>query len=81
MLLETCTENNKIAPGSEGGEKAGMEVDEDTFDTSTLPLFTELLLRMIEELSDDVVSWSIAGDSFIIKQARRERGADNARST
>ena len=62
------------APFRNGG-KAGSEEDEDTFDTSTPPVFTELLIRMIEELSDDIVSWSIAGDSFIIKQVSEKRQA------
>ena len=45
------------------------------FDISTPPVFTEMLLRMIEELSDEIISWSTAGDSFVIKQARKKRQA------
>ena len=61
--------HNKDGPLSDGGEETGTEKDEDTLNTSAPPVFIELLLRMIEQLSDDIVSWSNAGDSFIIKQA------------
>ena len=69
-----CT-SNKYEPLSDGEEKAGVEEGEDTLDAGTPPVFTELLLRMIDQLSDDIVSWSTAGDSFIIKQARKKRQA------
>ena len=65
--------HNKDEQVSEGGEKTGTEKGQDIFDPSAPPVFIELLLRMIEQLSDDIVSWSIAGDSFIIKQASEKR--------
>lgn len=57
------------------GEEAGIEKDEDMFDFRPPPVFIELLLRIIEESSDNIVSWSTAGDSFIVKQASEEMWA------
>lgn len=45
-----------------------IEEKEKLFDPSTTPVFAELLLKMINDLSDDIASWSVAGDSFVIKQ-------------
>lgn len=50
-----------------------MGATEKLFNASTHPVFAEPLLRMIHDLSDDIVSWSVEGDSFIIKQASEER--------
>ena len=65
--------HDKDGPLSDGGEKTGIQKDEDMIHTSIPPTFVELLPRMIEQLSDDIVSWSITGDSFIIKQASEKR--------
>jgi len=54
------------------GEKRGRFEEESMFGMRTAPMFAELLLRMVNELSDDIVSWSIAGDSFIIKKASQK---------
>lgn len=37
---------------------------------NNIPLFLDRTFRMIESVSDDIISWSEAGDSFIIKQVR-----------
>lgn len=37
---------------------------------NNIPVFLDRTFRMIESVSDDIVSWSDSGDSFIIKQAR-----------
>jgi len=37
------------------------------------PVFVELLFGMIDDLPDDIVSWSVAGDSFVVKQASEKR--------
>jgi len=50
--------------------ETGLDEDEDLLYVNTPPVFAELLLRMIDELPDDVVSWSVAGDSFVIKKVR-----------
>lgn len=41
----------------------------------TPPAFVELLFRMIDELPDDIASWSVAGDSFVIKKARERESS------
>lgn len=39
-----------------------------------VPTFLDRTYRIVEEVSDDIVSWSEpAGDSFIIKQVKRAR--------
>lgn len=38
-----------------------------------IPVFLDRTFRMIEDLPDDVLCWSEAGDSFIIKQASLDR--------
>ncbi|CBJ33316.1 n/a [Ectocarpus siliculosus] len=35
---------------------------------SKIPVFLERTFRLIDNTSDDIVSWSAGGDSFIIKQ-------------
>lgn len=35
-----------------------------------IPVFLDRTFRMIEQVPDDIVCWSTAGDSFIIKQVR-----------
>lgn len=35
-----------------------------------IPVFLDRTFRMIENVPDDIVCWSTAGDSFIIKQVR-----------
>jgi len=52
------------------------EEKEKLFDTCTHPVFAELLLGMIDELPDNIVSWSVAGDSFVIKQASEKETSD-----
>ena len=49
--------------------KSEIEEDKDMFDTCAPPVFVELLLRMIEESPDTIISWSIEGGSFVVKQA------------
>lgn len=34
-----------------------------------IPVFMERTFRMIDSVSDDIVCWSRAGDSFIVKKA------------
>lgn len=61
-------------PGSEGENVDGIEDKNDKlFDTCSSPMFAELLLTMVDELPDDIVSWSAGLDSFIIKQVCEER--------
>lgn len=40
-----------------------------------IPVFLDRTFRMVEEVPDDVVCWSTAGDSFIIKQVRAQEYA------
>lgn len=37
-----------------------------------IPVFMERTFRMIDSVSDDIVCWSRAGDSFIVKKASNE---------
>lgn len=37
-----------------------------------IPVFLERTFRMIEQAPDDIVCWSPAGDSFIVKQVRAQ---------
>lgn len=39
---------------------------------NNIPTFLDRTFKMIETISNDVVCWSEAGDSFIVKQAREE---------
>lgn len=38
-----------------------------------IPVFMERTFRMIDSVSDDIVCWSRAGDSFIVKKASKYR--------
>lgn len=38
--------------------------------SNKIPVFLDRTFRMIESISNDIVCWSEAGDSFIVKQAR-----------
>lgn len=40
---------------------------------SKIPVFLERTFRLIGNTSDDIVSWSAGGDSFIIKQVGNKR--------
>lgn len=67
-------------PGSSGGASAQGAVGDNSMagappptgsermSLNNIPVFLEKLFTMIESASNDVVSWSEAGDSFIIKQ-------------
>lgn len=58
-----------------GGNGAGAddlgatEQDADSFNNN-IPVFLDRTFRMIENVPDDVLCWSAAGDSFMIKQVR-----------
>lgn len=41
-----------------------------------IPVFMERTFRMIDSVSDDIVCWSRAGDSFIVKKASNTWGGD-----
>lgn len=41
-------------------------------ETFNIPSFLERILKMIENVSDHIVCWSEAGDSFIIKQVSEQ---------
>lgn len=51
-------------------DPASAEQDVDSFNNN-VPVFLDRTFRMIENVPDDVVCWSEAGDSFIIKQASK----------
>ena len=62
------------APLSGDEEKAvGAGVSEQIEPFNNIPVFLDRTYRMVENVPDDIVCWSDAGDSFIIKQAS-ERG-------
>ncbi|CBJ33318.1 n/a [Ectocarpus siliculosus] len=42
---------------------------------NNIPVFLDRTFRMVESVSDDIVCWSEAGDSFIIKQIHRDRSS------
>jgi len=70
-----CTHDRDELASNGFGKKARLlEDDRKRFqETSTHPGFVELLLKMIDELPGGIVSWSVAGDSFVIKQASEKR--------
>lgn len=41
---------------------------------NNIPVFLDRTFRMVESVSDDIVCWSEAGDSFIIKQVSARNG-------
>ncbi len=41
---------------------------------NNIPVFLDRTYRMVENVPDDIVCWSDAGDSFIIKQASEKSG-------
>lgn len=49
--------------------------------TMHIPVFLDRIFRMIENVPDDVVCWSKAGDSFIIKQVRARPERPSRRET
>jgi len=72
------------APLSADEEKpVGGGVSEQLEPFNNIPVFLDRTYRMVENVPDDIVSWSDAGDSFIIKQASKSRGSvgDRGRGT
>lgn len=65
------------ADGAGADDLGAAEQDVDSFNNN-IPVFLDRTFRMIENVPDDVVCWSEAGDSFIIKQVcksvRKRRG-------
>lgn len=53
--------DDKTAPASEEIEPFNINI----------PVFMERTFRMIDSVSDDIVCWSRAGDSFIVKKASK----------
>lgn len=66
-------------PARDGGKPSLEEVEGLLNTISTPPVFADVLFKMIDEVSDDIISWSVAGDSVIIKEASkcRERETDS----
>lgn len=56
-----------MPPSPPADERMG-EASEETGVFNHIPVFLDRTFRMIENVPDDVVCWSEAGDSFIIKQ-------------
>lgn len=71
----------RISPTSGAGadDPGATEQDVDSFNNN-IPVFLDRAFRMVENVPDDVVGWSEAGHSFIIKQARvrKRSGRDEA---
>lgn len=65
-------EEDKEQPASEDETPAPSQVEEPF--NNNIPVFLDRTFRMVESVSDDVVCWSEAGDSFIIKQVSTRRG-------
>lgn len=55
--------------GAGADDLGAAEHEVDSFNNN-IPVFLDRTCRMIENVPDDVVCWSEAGDSFIIKQVR-----------
>lgn len=67
------------ADGAEADDPGVAEEEEDSFNNnSSIPVFLDRTFRMVENVPDEVVCWSDAGDSFIIKQARVREKAECA---
>lgn len=67
-LSSSADEQANVAAAVAGGRSEQME----TFHND-IPVFLDRTFRMIESISTDIVCWSQTGDSFIIKQARRDK--------
>ncbi len=50
-------------------QAAAFQLENEESPHINIPVFMERVLKMIEDLSDDIVCWSTAGDSFIVKKA------------
>lgn len=60
------------APDADEEKAAGGGVSEQLEPFNNIPVFLDRTYRMVENVPDDIVCWSDAGDSFIIKQASKE---------
>lgn len=56
-------------------ERMGGEASQEVGVFNHIPVFLDRTFRMVENVPDDVVCWSTAGDSFIIKQVRAGRSS------
>ena len=66
-------------PVGDGGKAVGFDRDNEEPSNANIPVFMERVLCMIDDLSDDVVCWSAAGDSFIVKKASKKRPVENTK--
>lgn len=78
--ISTSSGAGAVPPSSSADESAGENMDAglcseqmmEPFNNNNIAVFLDRTFKMIETVSDDIVCWSEAGDSFIIKQVRRE---------
>jgi len=59
-------------PFGDGGKAIAFQQENES-SAINIPVFMERVLKMIEDLSDDIVCWSTAGDSFIVKKVKRDK--------
>lgn len=74
-------EEGALSPSADEGTATGDALGSEEMEpfNNNIPVFLDRTFRMIENVSNDIVCWSEAGDSFIIKQASKQRERDSGR--
>ncbi|CAM9634610.1 unnamed protein product [Scytosiphon promiscuus] len=69
-LSPEAGEGGALSPSIEDGAATGDALGPEQMEpfNNNIPVFLDRTFRMIENISNDIVCWSEAGDSFIIKQ-------------